>query len=1546
MIDQPVTLRRSNRNGTSTWHHNGSNGYVLADSNHASINCNAEGNRRVALNSDHTRRVHSSLHDECEDDAHSSNHGSAIVLETIEYTGVDEHGDKASENESTRRSLSRRSLSIKNKDLDVDVDDDSAGDSDSEGGLCDSIRIATMEEASSDEEDDSEGEVQQEFRPPPRSPTKSLRDTSETSISSSIPSSATFSENGESSGVLFNREESLRLSTMEDIANWDEHDSEEEQIELRKSFRRSLSVACSDCGDSSSHLNGDDSKELSWMESHLSSHTSVTTDADENEKHDVLTPMVATPAGKSRFRRRSSSLEELMLSQNLSFEPSVSTQASAYGFGYSRDSSCKTVESEKSATLEDLMMSSPLQKASVNKAANSDSQQSMNDIFHDTIQWEGSFNFSPSPQDKLPTISTHTATTVSPTSKTDNGSSGAGSDGIEEVECLPDDGSKTIRFASKALIIGDGESVTTCDVSTKGFFYIGNRNCSSSNKSFSAKGIACEDGSSSESLPEDSTKWFESDIWEDVARREYDDDEYSFISCESEEERLNMWDKNQIANDRLKKSLIWSLGGYAVSSIIAIFTRRLTRENIDEEVNDDLVDAAAEGTRRSISSKSGSSYGTEGEAYNGVVDTAAGETKRRSIDAVYGYGDAAADAAAGETKRRSIDAIYGYGDVASGETKRRSIEAGAYGAPEGSESCSAPSSEFVAANAIAAAATATSVAALASNTSGSAAGGASLATKTKEQSAAGGASMALTAAAAVAAVSANTQVVQSMAVSAASNAAKSGVSGSSAVMGMGSEGRKGTVSALGLTTSIAAAMAVVAIGGATVYTTPQRIEQRAGSPDAGLSASAFDCAHENPDMESEKIVFTLDIPIGVVEIDTEGWEEIFAEAYNNLTDFGCDDLFQRHIDEGNVILLNATRQNTTEEMKDSLFDSTEELLETEWNVTVSCWEECPDEAAFGADLGANTRRRNMQESDADSPVDNDSEENSDKDEVQDELQNLINKLEFRETFEEALRFHHGLGKRKPGGSANGDGKSVDDEESSSDFPSDFPSLEPSDGPSSLPSEAPSVGVGNSDGNGESKSDAESDLTNDGHSTMPSNFPSERPSTLPSIYPSGAGRSSGIDEETPGTSPDEGKNALPSVIPSEEPTNRDGENKPDSTDTRPPTMKPTKNPTKSPTSNPTKTPTKLPTTRPTKSPTVLPSVNPTKSPTIMPTVSPSKFFTGNPTASQSTRPSVSPSESPTFASESPSLSPSESPSSTSSELLSTKPSQLPSGSPLPTATPSEEPSKSPSKSSLPSLNPSESPSVTLSEPPSRLPSESPSEIPSRLPTASPSEEPSESPSESWLPSLNPSESPSATPSAPPSLLPSGSPSESPSRLPSESPSELPSPLPSHIPSELPSEIPSDPPSQGPSGSPTESPSKLPSEGPSDPPSQVPSVIPSESPSQLPSESRPTTPAPTPNPPDSSRACCSQSFAECIPVNTCTPYEEARCEGTDGQGPGCWDGKVRWLHAGEPPAGSCLARYTGYCHNEALPCCYPGECRMTSPFYSQCLHWVDDNYWSSF
>jgi len=623
--------------------------------------------------------------------------------------------------------------------------------------------------------------------------------------------------------------------------------------------------------------------------------------------------------------------------------------------------------------------------------------------------------------------------------------------------------------------------------------------------------------------------------------------------------------------------------------------------------------------------------------------------------------------------------------------------------------------------------------------------------------------------------------------------ASAGVSGATTVAAGGAT-TTGVLAAVGLVGNGASAVAVVssvtgavAIAGSTYYSSGP---MWATSPVASSAMNQFVpdiCPHLNPDNATGTFRLTIDISgmKGQEEewgwmpfSDGEGnnntdsemlkelWEELFLSTYNNITNDGCSEMFERRVIES--MLCSSNHTGTSEGTG---------FLETEWEVTVSCWESCPTEPIFGTEL-----ERKLQPA-TDMPVtDPETVDNA----TDEESKILISMLDLQILLEQEVHAAaEAEGWEKPGTkqgtvSIKEDKDKIAVDTKAKTIAVDLKAKTVAIKQKEVEDEEKKGGRG---GGKKKEVKIESSITNKANFTIISNSPYESRTKAPAALPS----------SSPSSSPTALLTKSPTHWPTESPTTA-----PSSPPSVSPTGSPTIPPTKSPTHWPTESPTTAPSSPPSVSPTGSPTSSPTQSPTDWPTESPITF----PTTSSSSSPTDWPTESPTtFPTTSPSSSPTDS--------------QSPSGSFFPSSIPSNPPTKSSMPTESPTRNPTTIPTVSPTKSPTVSPTASPTEYPTKVPTASPTNSPIEntpvnsisvdsstgSPSDSLYPSDMPSGSPSESYSpseslhssfylsGSPTTLPSKNPTNSPTAVPSETPSTSPSNEPSPIPTELPSSSPS-------------------------------------------------------------------------------------------------------------------------------------------------------------
>lgn len=813
-------------------------------------------------------------------------------------------------------------------------------------------------------------------------------------------------------------------------------------------------------------------------------------------------------------------------------------------------------------------------------------------------------------------------------------------------------------------------------------------------------------------------------------------DEASFKSCSSSEvfdDSLSFYDsdeeKEKEKEQRIKDGLKWGLGSMAIGAIVGWVVKRFRKNNEEDDVSLDIMDDEMGNLSQSIFDELGQSLAQS--AHDDLGQSIAHSLLDESVNftgsehlwgwASLGDGGASGELIVGALHMPGTDAAIIAAATGGGGTNA--------GATAAAAAAAAATTNTMNTMAVTAAANVTTAVVTTTTTLGNSA---------------------------VAAAGAGVGIGAAAAAGGATAGATAGAAGSGVLAALGLTGTGGSAAAV-----MGSTIGALALAGSTYYSAGLTPMHNATGYNMTKFADGI-CPHPNPDNQTGVFRLTIDVTgmkgtneswgwmpfsdgVGVnntsSEVLKEVWEELFANAYNDLTEGGCNEIFERRV-------LNATLFSTTH--TGSFEGSDDAFLETEWEVAVSCWDECPTEPIFGTEL-----RRNLEPASLEPSTLEQQTEMTDADVDYSQVpRSLISQLDFQTHFEFDV---------KDAATDQGWEDPKADERSgvSLDQPANDSSIE----------SFVIVSIDESANDQPTNDDPNEQLVNDSTIDQPV---SEDP-LLNVIVTNPPFTTPLIISNAPGVSKTRKPSSSPSAKPSENPT-------PSPTDwpTESPTHSPSKSPTDPPTHSPTEPPTKSPTDWPTESPTTHPSNSPSTSsspssvrPTFStrssasPSGSPSgpliandsPPLTGSPTSSVSKHPTSTPSTS------EPSASPSESPTG--------PPSASPSGSP------SASQSDAPSGSYYPSITPSERPSISLrpsASPSSRPTTKSPSDSPSSTPTSKPSSPPSSTPSDA------PSDSPTPLPSYPPSFTPTDAPSSIPTSSPSDSPSSPPTILPSSQPTD--------------------------------------------------------------------------------------------------------------------------------------------------------------------
>jgi len=372
--------------------------------------------------------------------------------------------------------------------------------------------------------------------------------------------------------------------------------------------------------------------------------------------------------------------------------------------------------------------------------------------------------------------------------------------------------------------------------------------------------------------------------------RDGDDDVGSFMSCSSEYDSSTFYDSDEEKEKRVKEGLLWGLGtlgfGAVLGWVVKFFRKGSTEDELDaidlETIHDELGQSIAQS----------------------VLDESVNFTGSEQLWGWASLGDGGASA------ELVVSALH----IPGTETAIISAATGA----------AAPTTSTAATAAVAAT----------TNT------------------------MAVTAAGNVGAIAVTTTAV-------IGNSAIATGAGIGTTLGAVSGTATTVMSALGLGSGSSAAavmgsaMGALAVAGTTYYSAGGT-NLTSVDPDILAFSSHNICPHPNPDNQTSVFRLTIDVSgmegmeeqwgwmpfsdgVGANstsgEILKEVWEELFASSYNNITNDGCSELFERRVLDANL----------TSSIH-SPGEGDEAFLETEWQVSVACWEECPSEPLFGTEL--------------------------------------------------------------------------------------------------------------------------------------------------------------------------------------------------------------------------------------------------------------------------------------------------------------------------------------------------------------------------------------------------------------------------------------------------------------------------------------------------------------------------------------------------------------------------------------------------------------------
>lgn len=476
--------------------------------------------------------------------------------------------------------------------------------------------------------------------------------------------------------------------------------------------------------------------------------------------------------------------------------------------------------------------------------------------------------------------------------------------------------------------------------------------------------------------------------------RDGDEDVGSFMSCSSDYDSSTFYDSDEEKERRIRDGVMWGIGtmgvGALVGWLVKLFRKGSAEDDMDafdlETIHDELGQSIAQS----------------------VLDESVNFTGSEQLWGWASLGDGGASA------ELVVTALH----LPGTETAIISAATGA-----------------------------------AAPTTSTAAGAAAVAATTN--------TMAVTAAGNIGAVAVTTTAV--IGNSAIATGAGAGISG--AVTAAGATG-SGVMAALGLsgTGSSAAAvmgsaMGALAVAGTTYYSAGGT-NLTAVDPDMMTFSSQL-CPHPNPDNQTGVFRLTIDVsgmdgmeepwgwmPFsdGVGANSTSGdmlkevWEELFASAYNNITNNGCSELFERRVLDANLTSSNH-----------SPGDGDEAFLETEWHVSVACWEECPSEPLFGTELGRELQPVTLVPTVASNATVDGNFTNATIEE--DTSKFFISQVEFRSFFENQV-YHAAGWERTVDKIEFGNGDYIAIPNLSKDSNSDTTSITPSESATMSPTESP------------------------------------------------------------------------------------------------------------------------------------------------------------------------------------------------------------------------------------------------------------------------------------------------------------------------------------------------------------------------------------------------------------------------------------------------------------------------------------------------------------
>jgi len=390
-----------------------------------------------------------------------------------------------------------------------------------------------------------------------------------------------------------------------------------------------------------------------------------------------------------------------------------------------------------------------------------------------------------------------------------------------------------------------------------------------------------------------------------------DDDQASFMSCSSEEYASSEefsdeeFDKEKEKEKKVKEGLMWGIGGMAIGAAVGWIAKKVRGGSSPEEGVDELGISTIDDLGKSLAES--------------VLDDSMASINFTGSDQLIGWASGSlgdGGASLGTSAEFIVGAIHGTGADAA-------IISAATGGAGGTTSAAATAA----------------------------------ATQTMAVSAAGNV--------ASAAVTTTTAVGQSAAVTAGVAGGAAGGSGAAAGGGLAALGLSGTGSTSAAV--MGSGMAAMAIAGGTYYS--ETIFTKPTDTNTGIVRTFVPnmCPHPNPDNQTATFKFDIDVSGMEGEDVSWGWmpfsngkdltsesaedlkdlwEELLLNSYNDITDTGCNELFERRLLDVNLLSTSHTGQNENEES----------FLEIEWQVSVSCWENCPTEPVFGAEARPEVER--------------------------------------------------------------------------------------------------------------------------------------------------------------------------------------------------------------------------------------------------------------------------------------------------------------------------------------------------------------------------------------------------------------------------------------------------------------------------------------------------------------------------------------------------------------------------------------------------------------